>query len=361
VEEEAEQINIEDLIAEEDMIILISNRGYIKRIPVSAYRRQSRGGKGSASAALKDNDFIEQLFIASTHDYVLFITNQGKAYWVKVHEIPESTRQAKGQSIKVLLSIGSEEEITAIVDLHNFSDEMYVFMATRLGVVKKVATSEFANAKTRGIVAIRLDQGDTLVRARLTSGNDEMVLVTRKGYALRFHEASVRAMGRATRGVQGIRLSDKDELAGVAMVGPGEQMLLVSEFGFGKRTEYDNFSPHGRGTRGQICYRVTEKTGEVVGVLSVSSRDDLVCITSQGNTLKLSLSGVSTLGKTAMGVRIVNIVKPDVVVGIARVVKEEEGEKPGSGSQPEYSEEQPGEVGDDGESGSTEPAGDQGE
>jgi DNA gyrase subunit A len=326
VEEEAEQINIEDLIAEEDMIILISNRGYIKRIPVSAYRRQGRGGKGSASAALKDDDFIEQLFIASTHDYVLFITNQGKAYWVKVHEIPESTRQAKGQSIKVLLSIGSEEEITAIVDLPNFTDEHYVFMATRMGVVKKVPISDFANAKTRGIVAIRLDQGDGLVAARLTSGSDEMVLVTRKGNALRFHEGSVRAMGRATRGVQGIRLSDKDELAGVTMVREGDQLLIVSEFGFGKRTEYDNFSPHGRSTRGQICYRVTEKTGEIVGTLSVNQKDDLVCITSQGNTLKLSLSDIATLGKTAMGVRIVNIVKPDVVVGIARVVKEEEAE-----------------------------------
>ena len=324
IEEEAEEINVEDLIAEEDMVVLISNRGYIKRIPVTAYRRQGRGGKGSSSAVLKEDDFVEQFFIASTHDYVLFITNQGKSYWVKVHEIPESSRQAKGQSIKVLLSLGSEEEITAVVNLRNFTDEKFVLMATRQGVVKKVKISEFANAKTRGIVAIKLDQGDGLVTALLTSGSDEVVLVTRKGMALRFNEEAVRAMGRASHGVQGIRLSQKDELAGVAMVTQGEQMLLVSEFGFGKRTAYDNFSPHGRGTRGQICYKATEKTGEVVGVLSVSDRDDLVCITSQGNTLKLRLSEVATFGKTAMGVRIVNITRPDVVVGIARVVKEEE-------------------------------------
>jgi DNA gyrase subunit A len=190
--------------------------------------------------------------------------------------------------------------------------------------VKKVKISEFVNAKTRGIVAIKLDQGDGLVTALLTSGKDEVVLVTRKGNALRFNEEAVRAMGRASHGVQGIRLSDKDELAGVAMVLEGEQMLLVSEFGFGKRTEYDNFSPHGRGTRGQICYKTTEKTGEVIGVLSVSDKDDLVCITSQGNTLKLRLSEVATLGKTAMGVRIVNITKPDVVVGVARVVKDDQ-------------------------------------
>ncbi len=324
IEEEAEQINIEDLIAEEDMAILISNRGYIKRIPVTAYRRQGRGGKGSSSALLKEDDFIEQFFIASTHDYVLFITNQGKSYWVKVHEIPESSRQAKGQSIKVLLSLGSEEEITAVVSLRNFTDERFVLMATSQGVVKKVPISDFANARTRGIVAIKLDQGDSLVTALLTTGKEEVILVTRKGNALRFNEEAVRAMGRASHGVRGIRLSGKDELAGVAMVREGEQMLLVSEFGYGKRTEYDNFSPHGRGTGGQICYRATEKTGEVIGVLSVNDRDDLVCITSQGNTLKLRLAEVATLGKTAMGVRIVNITKPDVVVGVARVVKEEQ-------------------------------------
>jgi DNA gyrase subunit A len=324
IEEEAEQINVEDLISEEDMVILISNRGYIKRVPVTAYRRQGRGGKGSSSALLKEDDFIEQFFVASTHDYVLFITNQGKSYWVKVHEIPESSRQAKGQSIKVLLSLGSEEEITAVVSLRNFTDEMFVLMATRQGVVKKVKISEFTNARTRGIVAIKLDQGDGLVRAILTSGKDEVVLVTRKGNALRVTEKTVRAMGRASRGVQGIRLSNKDELAGLAMVTEGEQMLLVSEFGFGKRTEYDNFSPHGRGTGGQICYRATEKTGEVVGVLSVNDKDDLVCITSQGNTLKLRLAEIATLGKTAMGVRIVNITKPDVVVGIARVLKDDQ-------------------------------------
>jgi len=332
IEEEAEEINVEDLIAEEDMVILISNRGYIKRIPVTAYRRQGRGGKGSSSAVLKEDDFIEQFFVASTHDYVLFITNQGKAYWVKVHEIPESSRQAKGQSIKVLLSLGSEEEITAVVSLRNFTVERFVLMATRQGVVKKVKISEFANAKTRGKIAIKLDQGDSLVTALLTSGADEVVLVTRMGMALRFNERAVRAVGRTSHGVRGIRLSQKDELAGVAMVAKGEQMLLVSEFGFGKRTAYENFSLHGRGTRGQICYKATEKTGEVVGVLSVSDKDDLVCITSQGSTLKLRLSEVSTMGKTAMGVRILNISRPDVVVGVARVVKEEEnGEAPSEG------------------------------
>lgn len=324
VAEEAEEINIEDLIAREDMVILISNRGFIKRIPLTAYRRQGRGGKGSSSAQLKEDDFIEQVFIASTHDYVLFVTNKGLAYWVKVHEIPESSRAAKGQSIKVLLSLSNEEEITTIVSLKGFSDEENVLMATRMGVIKKVKTSQFSNARTRGIVAIRLDPGDGLVAAKLTSGKDEIVLVTRQGMALRFNEEAVRAMGRASRGVTGVRLSDKDELAGIALVRPEEQMLIITEFGFGKRTEYENFSPHGRGTKGQICYRTSEKTGEIIDVLTVSPKDDLVCITSQGNTIKVSLREISVLGKSAMGVRIVNIERPDVVVGVARAVKEED-------------------------------------
>jgi DNA gyrase subunit A len=208
-------------------------------------------------------------------------------------------------------------------------------MATRRGVVKKVPIGEFANARARGIVAIRLDEGDNLVAARLTTGGDEVVLATRKGWALRFHERAVRAMGRATRGVQGIRIWDKDELAGVGMVREGEQMLLVSEFGFGKRIAYDNFSAHGRGTRGQVAYKASDKSGDVVAALSVSPRDDVVCITSQGNTVKLRLSEVAVLGKTAMGVRIVNITKPDMVVGVARVVKEEEGEREAAGASSE--------------------------
>jgi DNA gyrase subunit A len=320
--EEVEEINIEDLIAKEDMVILISNRGYIKRIPVSAYRRQGRGGKGSSSAKLKDSDFVEQLFIASTHDYILFITSEGKAYWMKVHEIPESSRLARGQNIKTLLAISNNEEITAVVAMTEFTDQDFLFMTTLKGVVKKVKTSDFANARTRGIVAINLDSGDKLVSAMLTRGKDEVVLVTRKGYALRFGGDLVRPMGRASRGITGIRLAAGDELAGVATVEKGTELFLITEFGYGKRTEFDNFTPHGRGTRGQTCYKVSPKTGEIVGVLTVRRRDDLVCITSQGNTIKLRQKEIPVLGKAAMGVHIVNIERPDQVVGVARAAKE---------------------------------------
>jgi DNA gyrase subunit A len=320
--EEVEEINIEDLIAKEDMVILISNRGYIKRVPVSAYRRQGRGGKGSSSTKLADNDFVEQLFVASTHDYILYITSEGKAYWMKVHEIPESSRAAKGQNIKTLLAISNNEEITAVVSMADFSDKEYLFMTTLKGVVKRVKTSDFTNARTRGIVAINLDTGDKLVSAMLTKGKDEVVLVTRKGNALRFGEGLVRPMGRSSRGVTGIRLGPDDELAGVATVQKGAELFLITEFGFGKRTEFDNFSAHGRGTRGQTCYKVSTKTGEIVGVLTVQKKDDLVCITSQGNTIKLRQKEIPVLGKAAVGVHIVNIERPDQVVGVARAAKE---------------------------------------
>jgi len=322
--EEAEKIDVEDMIKEEDMVVLISGKGFIKRLPVTAYKNQGRGGKGSSSANLKNDDFIEHLFIGSTHDYIMFITSTGKSYWMKIHEIPEGTRIARGTQIKALLSISPDEEIKAIVSLKEFSDNQYIFMGTRNGIVKKVRTSEFSNAKTRGIIAVKLDAGDALVDAVLTSGNNDVFLVTKRGNALRFHEDAVRTMGRATRGVTGIKLNGDDELAGFLSVKEGEMMFVISEYGYGKRTNYEQFSPHGRGTRGQKAYKVTERTGELIGVLAVKEADELVCITSQGNTLKLALKNISVMGKNAQGVRVVNINKPDSVIGVARVIMEAE-------------------------------------
>ena len=321
VNEEAEEINLEDLISKEDMVILISNKGYVKSAPVSTFRNQGRGGKGLMTR-LQDGDFIEQLFIGSTHDILLFITSAGRAFWLKIYEIPESSRQARGQHIRTMLSINNNEEITTVVSLKDFREDCYLFMATSKGVVKKVQTTEFVNAKTRGIIAINLDKGDRLVSAMLTEGKHEVVLVTRQGLALRFSEEAVRSMGRASRGITGIRLGKGDELAGVVRIESKSEMLLATEFGYGKRIGYDNFAAHGRGTRGQTAYKVSEKVGEIVGVLATQKSDDVVCITSQGNTIKLRLKEIPIMGKTAMGVRMVNIEKPDQVVGIARVAKE---------------------------------------
>jgi len=324
VPNEVEEINIEDLIQKEEMVVLISHRGYIKRVPYSAYRLQGRGGKGSMSTKLKEDDFVQQIFIGSTHDYILFITSAGKAYWLKVHEIPEAARSARGQHIKSVLAISQNEEIAAVVCLQEFSDASYVFLATCKGVVKKVQTSAFSNAKTRGIIAVNLDEGDRIVTALLTTGDSELLIVTRKGLGLRMTETSVRPMGRSSRGVKGIRLGPKDELAGVVMVSEGQQMLLVSEYGYGKRTDFDLFTRHSRGTRGQIASSVNEKTGEIVGILPVSEDDEIVVITSQGNTIRLQVRGIRPYGRQASGVRVVDIQQPDFVVGIDKADSEDE-------------------------------------
>ncbi|MFP4362907.1 MAG: DNA topoisomerase (ATP-hydrolyzing) subunit A [Spirochaetia bacterium] len=324
VVEEAEEINIEDLIQEENMVVLITNKGYIKRVPVTAYRSQNRGGKGSSSASLREEDFVENIFVASTHEYVLFITNAGKAYWMKVHEIPEGSRISKGQHIKAVLNISANEEITAVMSLREFNDETFIFMATANGTVKKAKTSDFVNAKTRGIIAIKLTSGDRLISAHITSGNDEIIMLSRNGYALRYHEDQVRVMGRSSRGVRGIMLSKSDELTGVQCIEHDKTLMIVTENGYGKRINFDNFHPHGRGTKGQIAYKVQEKSGEVIGCLSVYENDDVMCITSQGNTIKIGAANVPIMGKAAFGVCIVTIEKPDSLIGIANCSNEEE-------------------------------------
>ncbi len=327
IPDEVERIDIEDLIKKENMAVLISNRGYIKRIPVSSYRNQGRGGKGSSSANLRDEDFIEHLFIASTHDYILFISSEGKAYWLKVHEIPEGSKATRGSHIKALLAISANEDITAVVALEEFSEERFIFMATRKGTVKKVKTSDFANAKTRGIIALKLEQGDNLVSAILTCGKDTVLLASRNGHLLRYDENEVRPMGRSSRGVRGMRLSEGDEIVGVLWVEEEGKIFLITENGFGKRVDYDQFTPHGRGTRGQIAYKTDEKTGEVIGVLSIKESDEVVGITSRGNTIKFTAESVPIQGKTARGVTLVNIQKPDQLVGVARVIKDEDKEE----------------------------------
>jgi DNA gyrase subunit A len=330
---EVENINIEDLIKKEEMMILISNLGYVKRVPVSGYRNQSRGGKGMQSAKLAEDDFVDQIFVASTHEYILFITSEGRAYWMKVHELPEGSRTSKGSHIKSLLMVSPNEDITAIVSLKDFScgegEGPYLFMGTARGVVKKVAIDEFSNAKTRGIIAIHLDEGDKLVSALLTGGKDEIVLISRKGQALRTYEEHVRAMGRSSRGVSGMKLSSNDELAGLLRVNNEEKMLVISEYGYGKRVEFREFSSHGRGTGGQKIYTVSEKTGEIVGCVSVLSNEEIMCITSQGKSIKLKVSFIGVMGRSAQGVKILSINKPDFVIGVDRIVKDEgEGEAP---------------------------------
>ncbi|MDR0600952.1 MAG: DNA topoisomerase (ATP-hydrolyzing) subunit A [Treponema sp.] len=320
---EVENINIEDLIKKEEMMILISNLGYVKRVPVSAYRNQGRGGKGMISAKLTEDDYIKQIFVASTHEYITFITSAGKAYWMKVHELPEGSRTGKGAHIKSLLAISPNEEISAIVSFKEVVSDKYLFMGTARGIVKKVQIAEFSNAKTRGVIAVRLDEGDRLVSALLTDGGDEVMLISRKGQALRTGEDQVRAMGRSSRGVTGIKLGNDDELAGLLRVDDRERILVLSEYGFGKRVDFGEFSSHGRRTGGQKIYTVSEKTGEIVGCVSVLDTEEIMCITSQGKSIKLKVDSIRVMGRSAQGVRILSIDRPDFVIGVDRIVKEE--------------------------------------
>ena len=324
VADEVEEINTEDMIKEEEVVVMISKMGYIKRVPLTLYKAQSRGGKGSLSANLIEDDYINQIFIATTKSYITFMTDEGKAYWIKVHEIPESSRSSRGSSVKSLLQLSADEEITTIVTMKEFSEDQYIFMATANGVVKKCQTTEFSNAKTRGVIAIKLKDGDKLVSSILTSGNKEVMLVTRRGQALRINEEDVRPMGRASAGVTGIRLSQGDELAAAICVEEGKDALVITEKGIGKRVDFEEFGQHGRGTGGQKIFGNTDNKGEIIGAIAVSEDAEVICMTGQGKTLRIKAADVSKQGRGASGTRVINIDSPDYVVGFDSVAQEKE-------------------------------------
>lgn len=324
VADEVEEINVEDMIKVEDVVILVSKLGYIKRLPATQYKSQGRGGKGSFSANLVEDDYINQIFIASTHDYIMFITNEGKAYWIKVHEIPEASKTSRGSHIKSLLAVSADEEITTTVAVKEFIDTKYVLMTTRAGVVKKTALSDFANAKTRGVIAIKLDGGDKLVSAIITDGKSDVFFVSRRGKTLRIAETDVRVMGRSSRGIRGMKLAEGDEITATVRKEEGKSFILVTEKGYGKRVNPDEFSIHGRGTGGQRCYGNIEERGEIIGALAVSEKDEVLCITSQGKTLRVIAESIKEQGNASTGVIVVNVDAPDYLVGIDRVAEESE-------------------------------------
>ena len=323
VADEVEQINVEDMIKEEDMVVMISKLGYMKRVSVTQYKKQSRGGTGSNSASLIEDDYVNQLFIGSTHDHILFVTNMGRAYWIKVHEIPETSKNARGTNIKSLIAIGADEEITTVVTLREFREDQFLFMTTANGIVKKVQTSEFSNAKTRGIIGLKLRDGDKLISAIPTDGESEVLLVTRRGKALRFSEKDVRCMGRASSGIKGMKLSEGDEISGAIKIEPDDSILLLTEKGYGKRVKFENFNPHGRGTGGQKIFGKTEERGEIVGILAVSDKDEIVCMTSQGKTLRVTAETITQQGNQSTGVKVVRISDPDFLVGFDKVPRNE--------------------------------------
>jgi len=320
--EEEKEVDLKDLIIEEDVVVTISNNGFIKRTPITAFRHQSRGGMGVTTSSLSEDDFIEQMFVASTHDTFLFISNRGKAYSVKVHEIVNVGRSSKGQSIKLLLSLRDEEALAAAVSLKGSSKEEYLLFLTKKGFIKKVSLSEFQNVRKSGIIAINLAADDNVIDAVVTDGKREIFVATTRGYALRLKEGSIRPMGRTARGVTAIRLQKNDYVCGMTKVIKYADLLVVTENGLGKRVGFDNFTPHGRGTRGQMYIKENKKTGTVVGILSVEKNDAFVVITSRGMIIKLKVKTVSRMGRTAAGVTLVNLKKPDSVAAVSRIVQE---------------------------------------
>ncbi len=320
-----EEITIEDLIAEEEMVVTISHAGYIKRNPVSLYRSQRRGGKGRMGMTTREEDFVEHLFVASTHSYILFFSDRGKVYWLKVHEIPQAGAAARGKAVVNLLPIEKGESISAFLPVREFQEGWYVLMVTRRGLVKKTDLRAFSKPwRTRGIQAITLDEGDDLIATRLTDGNQEIVLSTRNGLAIRFSEEEIRPTGRTSRGVKGIELGPGDELVAVDVVRPGTTLLTVTEKGFGKRTALEEYRRQSRAGKGIITIKTTERNGPVVGVLAVEDGDQVFLIASSGKIIRTGVGGIPVIGRNTQGVKLIDMEPGETVAAVARVVERED-------------------------------------
>ncbi len=323
IQEAAEELALEDLIAEENMVITISHAGYIKRLSVSNYRRQNRGGRGVIGIETKEEDFAEHLFVASTHDYILFFSNKGRCYWVKVHEIPTGGRLAKGKPVVNMVGIGAGEMITAFCRVRSFDPESYIVMATRNGVIKKTPLDNFSNPRKAGINAAGLPPDDELIEAALTEGTFDIVLATRKGQAVRFPEDKVRAMGRTAYGVKGITLVKGDYVIGMVVVKREGTLLSVTENGYGKRTNISEYRITNRGGKGIINIKASERNGEVVTIKDVVDKDELILITKKGITNRQRVKDIKVISRNTQGVRLISLGSGDKVIDVARVVKEE--------------------------------------
>lgn len=323
IQDAAEEFRLEDLIADEDMVITISHAGYVKRLSISMYRRQNRGGRGVIGIETKEEDFAEHLFVASTHDYILFFSNKGRCYWVKVHEIPTGGRLAKGKPIINMVTIGKGETITAFCRVRTFDQGGYIVMATRNGVIKKTPLTSFSHPRKIGVNAANLPPDDELIEAVVTDGTYDIVLATRKGQAIRFPEDKVRAMGRSSYGVKGINLGKGDYVIGMVVVKREGTLLSVTENGYGKRTNISEYRITNRGGKGIINIKASERNGEVVTIKEVVDADELILITKKGITNRQQVRKISVISRNTQGVRLIMLDKGDKVIDVARVVREE--------------------------------------
>jgi DNA gyrase subunit A len=323
-----EDFSLEDIIAEEDVVVTISHSGFIKRFPVSGYRKQGRGGKGVTGAGTKEDDFIEHMFIASTHQYILFFTDKGKVYWLKVHEIPEGGRAARGRSILNLLQKDKDEMITAFVAVKEFSDDKFLIMATEQGTVKKTVLSAYGNVRKGGINAINLKKNDRLIEVKMTDGTNDIMIGTRNGFAVRFNEKDARDMGRTATGVRGVRLGKGDKVVGLLVIKrQGMSVLVVTEKGFGKRSDINDYRLTHRGGKGVITVKTSDKIGKMIAMMEVNDNDELVIISTKGMVIRQSMKDIRVMGRATQGVRVIRLKDGDSIADIAKVVPEEEAEE----------------------------------
>jgi DNA gyrase subunit A len=333
IEGESGELSIEDLIAEEDMAITVSNTGYIKRTAISQYRNQKRGGKGRIGMRTKDEDFVSHLFVASTHAYIMIFSDRGRAYWLKVHEIPDVGPGGKGKSIANLVSMEEGERIAAMLAVKTFDDDKFVMMGTRRGVVKKTALSAFSNPRTGGIIAMGVEEGDSVIAVKVTDGTSEVLIGTRDGMAVRFSEGAVRSMGRTAYGVRGVSLRGEDYVVGMEVIKPGGTILTVTEHGYGKRTEVIEYRMTDRGGLGVINIDTSERNGQVVGVAYVEPTDEVLIVTQQGMMLRTPSDDIRMTGRAAQGVRLIDIADDDRVVAVAKLDRDESASEDGNGGE----------------------------
>src|SRR3989337_1178394 len=322
--EKTGEITMEDIIAEEDMVVTVTHGGYIKRNPTSLFRIQKRGGKGKTGMTTREEDFVEALFVASTHSYILFFTNKGKVYSLKVYDIPQAGAAAKGKAIVNILNLTQDEKITAFLPVKEFAEGKFIVMATKYGVIKKTDLQAFSNIRSGGIIALGLDEGDELIATRLTDGSKEIFIGTREGQAIRFNEEQVRDMGRTARGVRAINLAKEDAVVSMEALEEGKTILTVTERGYGKRTEIKEYRSQLRGGMGIINIKVTEKNGRVAGIAQVNTEDELVITTNIGKIIRIAMKDVSVIGRNTQGVKLIGVEKDERVTGIAPIAEKEE-------------------------------------
>ncbi|NTW70998.1 MAG: DNA gyrase subunit A [Eubacteriaceae bacterium] len=323
-EHDFEEISMEDLIEEHDVVITMTHIGYIKRISADTYTSQKRGGKGITALSTRDNDFVENIFTTTTHHYILFFTNKGKVYRLKAYELPDASRTARGTAIVNILQLEEGEKVTTVIPVREFSENMYLLMATKKGIIKKTDLKEYDSSRKSGLLAINLNEDDELISVEMTDGEKDIIMGTKKGYAIRFSEKDVRSVGRTAIGVRGIMLRGDDEVIGMDLAEENLYVLSVSEHGYGKLTTVDEYRSQNRGGKGIQTYKITDKTGDIIGLMVTCKDDEIMMINNQGIVIRLEVGGISTMGRSTQGVRLMKLDKSEKIVTIAKVISEDE-------------------------------------